>query len=1149
MEAQRPPGAQVSGWVQAAHKHVLDYLQVEGGAGAPELCDDVIRCIQTICTQLPVSYSFTTVSELLSLQKSPCVSVLGWDTERFQQWSHEGLQQSKVSQTPVILTRARLLLVGYISNHLTKDSPVHDGNLYIRDSSGCIACEISKLDLNLLGSLVLFPCWSYIPTQHGEGYVEVLSPPISVTTPEVGPEVPDLANATALNPDKASQLLSNRSNPRGFRVSVTGQLASITSLIKIRDKPFFFFFLRDTTKSVPVIVQVTRKLCWYHTLHIGNTYEVTTLSVSSLRGPVQQVFAVTSASCLIPHPALSPPCSISFSQENSEELTASSDGREEQQFNPLEKIREKQQKLSKTLTYEGVVTRVRDANAGLYELDGAVVLCTAFTQLQNRGRGLREGARVEVCDAHLQQSPYSLFPVIVLSTCLRSRIRVFEFSHLSAPCSLYSTSGNVYLHLLFRYHLRLPEYLWVCDIIGKLQEKLHPSLVRQRCLTRHTGSSSQSVAEKLLFSSLSSFSVGRRERDLYEEMVASPHNCPLQEYSPLPPPWCLPPLSQLSALVEKSLYLRKKESNRSLEWCHYSLPSEDLSPPHVLLGVLHASSSGFLQLKDHFSSLTCLILPKPPIAWIGCVLEVRQYQLVVETLHCKDKGIEQRNRTYAVFRAEDVTILHSPQSCPSCSVPRPSEPSPSKMRRVESSWAQRLLLIESMEGMLAKPGQGKGLQFQAKASWKNVQESACTWQDERQSTGKSKGGNRPPSKVILLFSSSSVRWFPFLHPNRQYRIIACRETDPGIFDSLSECCMDMPRASQCLKVLDGWVLEDVESSEHSDNADSFSIEKAVKGSSSGSLVSVIGMVSSRSMCDMQNTHPQRRSLLHDNFLPAGVSIKVILNQPDSHSSVAVYLDLTLGRYPLGLLPGATVLMQKLERKVSRSGKTYLRSVPTTYIRVLSPPTEISENLPPPSLVLFSQLSGVPSPQRAVCLVTCVLSVTLSWDCSMCYSTFTQGSCERSPFCTSQSGVFRAKACVKAEDGSGEVQLYLQDDAICVLLAIPNSLWEALQRQVLARGRVTVRNRGRSELPSEEHSEDALVDHVIFLMTRPAVFRPLVVTFRQSESSGAQTSAPQFTRFTRGDREYVTQVPSPPALTCLQLQEVEPRVLCHMIREH
>lgn len=49
----------------------------------------------------------------------------------------------------------------------------------------------------------------------------------------------------------------------------------------------------------------------------------------------------------------------------------------------------------------------------------------------------------------------------------------------------------------------------------------------------------------------------------------------------------------------------------------------------------------------------------------------------------------------------------------------------------------------------------------------------------------------------------------------------------------------------------------------------------------------------------------------------------------------------------------------------------------------------------------------------------------------------------------------------------------------------------------------------SKLPlvpqSEEHSEDFLMDHVSLLMSRPAVSRPLVVTFRQTGISGARAS--------------------------------------------
>ncbi|XP_075062571.1 CST complex subunit CTC1 isoform X2 [Mixophyes fleayi] len=1104
----------------------------------------------------PQEPCFTPVSQLLSLQRSPCVSLLGWDTEQFQRWGTEGLGQMRGTNpvTDTILPRARLLLVGYMSDYLNRGNIVHDGNLYVRDASGCVTCEVTQFDLSLLGSLVLLPCWSYIPTQHGGGYVEVLSPPIPITPTVVRQEVPGPAGVTSITPERAVLLLDNRSHPRGFRVSVTGQLSSVSSLVEIRHKMFFSFLLQDAKKSIPVIVQVPSKLSWYHTLHVGDTYEVTSLSVSSLRGSSLNVFAVTSSSHLLCRPPLSSPPSTPIA-EISEDLSAHSQGDvfhsqgDMSHILPQERPREGQHKESKTLTYQGLLTRVLDARAGLYELDGAVVLCTAYTQLRNRGRGLREGAKVEVCDAHLQQSPSPLFPTLMLSCCLRSRVRICQFSCLSAPCPTFSGSGNIHLHLLFRYQLRLPEYLWVCNLMEKLQEKLCPRLVRQRCLTHPLGSGPQGLAQKLLSPTLSSLPDERCERDLQEEMLVDSHDCPLREYSPLSPPWCLPHLSLIPSLVSNSQYLQREESNRSLHWSYNSLRSEDLSTPHVLLGVLHVSSLGSLQLKDQLSTLTCLILPGPPIAWLGCVLEVCRYQPVTESVQDREKREERRSRTYAVFTTRDVRVLHSSDSCPSCPAPESSLPPPSKVPRLEVPWAQRHLLIESLEGRLFVSGHDDGFQFKARASWVDIQQLSPEEGGREPGGAAGNEGDKQVSKVTLQFSSSSVRWFHFLQPSRLYRITATGERDSGIFDL---CSPELTHAPQCLRVHSAWTLEDVEATRLSPYpAEGLCIEDALKDSSRGSLLSVTGVVSSRTMCCTQSTCLlSSRTHVPDSFLPHGVSLKVILTQPGSQTSASVYLDLFKGPYPLGLLPGATVSMQGLERKVSRSGRPYLRSVPTTYVRVLSPPTESSESVSVPPLVLLKNLPGPLTPQRAVCSVTCVFSLTLYWDCSMCGSAFMQAACDRSPFCTSQSGVFRATACVKAEDGSGEVQLYLQDEAVSLMLGVNRQLWEALQGQVLTRGKVVVKSRGRSEMPGEEKGEDPLVDYLTFLISRPGVSRPLILTFRQHgrDTDSNSSASPQLTHFRRGEREYVTRVPLSPVVTCVQLQEVEPRALCHMIRE-
>ncbi|XP_073407733.1 CST complex subunit CTC1 isoform X2 [Dendrobates tinctorius] len=996
--------------------------------------------------------------------------------------------------------------------------------------------QISRFDYSCLGSLHFFPCWTFIPTHQTGGYVEVLSPPVPVMHPEVPTEVP--VDSSSISPASAFLLLGDSRHPRGVRVSVTGHLSSVTSLVTIRSKTFFFFFLQDAKQPIPVIVHVPSKLFWFQVLEVGETYEVTSLSLSSLRGSPRQVFAVTSSSLLALRPALSPSCSSTPVMENSEELSEPSETTASD-CGPRERGTRKRSKESKTLSYKGVVTRVLNAPAGLYELDGVLLLCTAYTQLQNGGRGLRVGARVEVCDAHLQQSPSPLFPSLILTCCLRSRVRICDFSRLDAPCALFSGSGNLYLYLLFRYRLRLPEFLWTCHIIDKLQEKLCPRLVRQNCITRPLSDGAQGPAEKLLFPTMSVWPSGRRERDLQEEMVADPHDCPLRQYSPLPPPWCLPPLSLVPSLISSTQNLREEESNRRLHWSHYTLRSGDLSPPHVLLGVLQASSSGSLLLKDQSSSLTCLVLPGPPTAWIGCVLAVHHYQLVTENIRVKDDNGDPRSKTYAIFLAQDVTVLHASHSSSSCPILGSGDQPPVKIPRLEASWPQRHLVVDSLEGRHMRHGHDKELQFRATASWVDITEKV---------DGDVRRWGTGDSKVILLFSSSSVRWFHFLRPHRLYRLTAAGVMDSGIFEGVSAPPGDIVRAPRCLQVHADWTLEDVEGTAASPGpADGLSIEEALRDNSSGSLLTVTGVVSSRAMCDTQMRAAPTNG---DGFLPPGASIKVILTQPQSHSSASVYLDVSGGPYPLGLLPGATVMLQGLERKVSRSGSVYLRSVPTTLVSIVSPPSESVDDGAAPPLMLFRHLTGTPTPQRALCSVTCVLNMTLQWDCSRCGGTFMQGACDHSPSCTSQSGVFRAKAWVKAEDGSGEAQIFLQDEAVSVMLGISRRLWEALQGRVLSRGKVMVKSRGRSEMPGEEDSRDPLVDHLSFLMTRPAISRPLLLTFRQRvESVGAMTPASsQLTRFTRAEREYVTRVPATPMVTCVQLQEVEPRTLCHMIRD-
>uniref|UniRef100_A0A803JWI8 CST complex subunit CTC1 n=1 Tax=Xenopus tropicalis TaxID=8364 RepID=A0A803JWI8_XENTR len=904
MGSERPAGPRVAQWLECAQQHARDCLWEGEGSPPPDLTENLIRCLSRHCPQLPLSYSFTPISQLLAFQHSPCVSLLGWSTERYKRWCQEQVELKEATPSPnKPLPRVHLLLVGYITDLPPGESAKHDGNLYVRDRSGCIPCEIS--------------------------------------------------------------------------------------------------------------------------------------------------------------------------------------------------------------------------------------------------------------DTHLQQSPSPLFPPIVLSCCLRSRLRVTQFSRLCTPLSPVSTAGNLHLHLQFRYHLRLPEYLWACDVSRRLQEKLCPSLVKPRCLQGSLGAGPPGVTEKLLSETLSSFSASgpRCERDLQGEILKEPHECPLREYSPLSPPWSLPALSLLQSVVSDSRYLRAEESTRSLRWTHHSLQPQELRPSLRLLGVLHASPSGRLVLKDQSASVPCLVLPRPPSAWIGCTIEVCHYRLLGETAQDTEKGTSS-TITYVQFLLSDARILHLPHDCPTCPPAASLLPRPCKLPKLDGPSASRLFLVRGVEGLVPIPGHDGGFQFQAQAVWLGAPELLTGQVTEREEEQRASWDeeHRPLTKVLLLFCHSAARWFHFLQPNRVYRLIATGEKDLEIFHRQPEDSVQMSSCPVCFRIPCEWALRDVKAPDPPPwpREEPLSVDQALKSSSAGSLLNVTGVVTHRTLCDAQNTRMFPPSgTITESFLPHGVSLKVTVAELDRQAALSVYMNPAGGPYCLGLLPGATILIQGLERKISRAGAVYLRSVPVTCVRVLSAPAESNECLLVPKFTLFSELPRSLIPHRAVCSIACVLSVTLAWVCAACEDVFRAGHCSRSSSCTSQSGVFRAKAWVKAEDGSGEAHIQLQDGALLAALGVPQGLWEALQGRVLSRGEVRVQNRGRNyEVPGEMRSEDALSCYVSHLVSRPAVSRPLILTFKQLAASSRPLPAEpsHLRRFTRGERDYMTHVPPPPTLICLGLEEVEPGTLCRLIQE-
>ncbi|XP_054065697.1 CST complex subunit CTC1 isoform X12 [Rissa tridactyla] len=1053
---------------------------------------------------------FISIADLQRQQCMPCCSHLTWSTNEFKEWTHQG---QGVLPMQSALPRAYLILVGYLTDGRQEDKEkLVDGCLYLKDNTGIIPCELLHFELEWLESLFLFPSWSYIPQtdQSAAGYVEILVDPVPVNLPE---EVPDSIPVTY--PASAEPLLTSRIPcKKRSKLTVAGELARLGPLLCIHQKTFFFLFLKCFTSTVwvPVLVQKPNQMAWHRVLHLGRRYTITGLSVSSLKKSGQRMFVTGVSSCLLPYCAEQVREQPLDSAWQGESTQSSSFGTPEQLSNSLELGVEDERpgsiKESKIISYVGTVTKILNVQAGLFLLDNKVCLCLAYQQFLNSARGLRPGACVELIDVHLLQKPLVSFPFIVLGACLSSTVVLKSFSRLSTPYQPPASSGNLYLQLLFRYNLGMPLYLWLVSLLETFEERFSCFFGRRRLLLSSTHRN-PGAAEKFLVPLLQAVVPDREKaRDIYNEILAKIHQCPLQKYLTLNPPCQAPSLSAVFRVAEQkswegfspsqllspleAQHMGTQELNRRLSWSYCTLSAGSFQPRLILLGVLRVSSrSSSLQLQDKSSTLPCVIShkdgsPFAHTALIGSLLQVENYQLVVERFLQTDfpswKQLsnlehvrEKKTSVYVQFYFEDVQVLHAAEGqiqkalrrgnssslrkkdddsltsevkTPEAKTMKLEDPKPDTHRDENcqkgqsstrtTSCVSHLFLVTQKEGLMLRnyqlpreeDGEGQDLQrsFQATVLWlgrprlwSHHTETGNLPELEESSCDGKEGMTR--QETLLLFMGKSLRWFPFLHLDGLYRFIVPHCSDLEVFDKL--CFPPVPAkflsgssCPLCLPVQDTWHLQHETwiscLSEHQLATRSMlrgmnqrisSIPEVISNSFTGSLVSFSGEIVERTLCaSLKNGKPsvtlslqkQKGSLLDsDHSVKLSVSVA-----PGSPVVVDIYIAAAYLQHLWGLLPGAKIFFQNLERKISRFHNVYCTYIATSCVSIVSlPASHLSSPSSPageassPSLVFLSNLQAHLQhlPQaRILCHLSCVLTLSLQWVCSLCSSIFKEG---------------------------------------------------------------------------------------------------------------------------------------------------------------
>ncbi|XP_007237564.3 CST complex subunit CTC1 isoform X2 [Astyanax mexicanus] len=724
-------------WLGDLYAAVRDWIHPAVGTSlgwsVEKLAETVLWIVRrtTGSQSLPVSYKLVSVSELLSRQRSPCCSSLTWSTSHYRERAREAEQALPNHKA---LPRTQLLLIGFLCDG--RISGQCNGCWRLRDVTGSVHCEVLNSSPLWLGKLMLLPTWNYIPQnalgKELGGYLELIDSPVCVTSGPTELDPGEMLNEV-IGVRKAARILRQRGSGRGC-VCVCGEVRVVCPLLVIAGKCFFCFILAEEDASVPILVTDPECVHWRQCVCVGQSVCITALRVCSVRGWAgHRVLSVTPCSHLRLNPhteeqrdnthsqsdTLAQSDSHTQSQIETQSDTASPTSHESTQVEAqslsdshtqsltgthtldthlqqesgdlaqMDADPPARRKVSKIISYRGLITSVLNAEAGLYEIDGKVGLCLAYQPQRKLSGGLRPGAEIELQNVHFLFRPTPFGPDAMLCLCLRSSVCVRAFSPLRSKISTPRSDSPLLCYLLER-NLGVSEYLWLCYCHTALTERLCPRWV---CEARVCV-----VAGRLLQFALGEEEKrGKQKRDIYREMIQDPHTCPLTEYSVSRPhvsvcslkelcDWmekeCWESLSLSSLVPPSAPYLAHAQLNPLLCWSTHTLPLRSCSThtlcPPLLVGVLEASSSrASVRLMDQTAAVDCVCVESSQsgdqlatinTAWLGCLVCIRNCTLVMERFLKTDfpswKHLDQQRyithkhcRVYIQVCVKDMHIL------------------------------------------------------------------------------------------------------------------------------------------------------------------------------------------------------------------------------------------------------------------------------------------------------------------------------------------------------------------------------------------------------------------------------------------------------------------------------------------------------------
>ncbi|XP_033749114.1 CST complex subunit CTC1-like [Pecten maximus] len=350
--------------------------------------------------------------------------------------------------------------------------------------------------------------------------------------------------------------------------------------------------------------------------------------------------------------------------------------------------------------------------------------------------------------------------------------------------------------------------------------------------------------------------------------------------------------------------------------------------------------------------------------------------------------------------------------------------------------------------------------------------------DKHQSVLKAKSENSLSPAVIFLFQNDAVRWCHTIVPGGVYRILVPTQklcpTGPGSWQLKKAMAKaggrsvhEVPVNAQLFRVFPNKTPSDAGVG----STGNLPIKTIVMERCEATLVGFEGQIVRRCPVESDGHHTStKRTPDHpsDSQLgvgsPDGCGVKVVVKCQRSGDEVDVYFNLDSFVYPLGLLPGVGVCLERVERKVSRKNNVYCQFIAVSCLHIQHL-TDLASEIPTPThspetgplrLVYLADLwrnNIKSSPFPVCCHVQRFLKVSLKWVCHQCGSVCVGGACCNPGCRADHSTRFLARASVIVEDGTSVAIVTVRDAAVQKLLLLSDREWSSLQSVVHTEGEV------------------------------------------------------------------------------------------------